>query len=387
VKKISRFKKILISFAALLILFVASVWVFYNYFFQDYVNDFLKPKLAAAISAATEGHYRLDIERIVYKEGLLYCKGFTLHRVRYDADETGITLESLTQDTVFFKGWHLFDLIWGNGSYMKRMEMHAPKIVVINISDGREKLKNEKPDTLPIPTKLPVRLPVIAFDSIIMTDMRIEVPEKFKPQGPLPYYEGISARLAGFRLDSITMVTEPLLYSKYINFEMPHLSFYTDDSVYTIEAGPIHANLSDSLIRIDSFSFKPDYTDDEFSSLQPYLRGKLDFRCTDISIHGFSLEELMEGKSVMLHSCNIASWNFDYYSDKRKPRELHPEPAVLPNEFIQEFPMPVKIDSLVLADGKIKIRERAEGSKKIRRLAFRPRQDSSLAVLHRYSMG
>jgi hypothetical protein len=366
----SLLKRILTTLAALAVLIAVGVWIFYTYYFQDYVNDFLKPKLSAAISAATDGHYRLDIGNIVYKNGLLFCTQFDLHRVRFGNEEKGITLEGLSADTVYFKGLHLFDLFWGSGSFMKRMEMHGPKISVIDVADGRKKLGTEKPDTLPVLTKLPQRLPVIAFDSIIMTNMVIQVPKKFKPQGPDSFYRDVSARLAGFRLDSNTIISEPLMYSKHIIIELPSISFHTADSVYAIEAGPVHADLTDSVIRIDSFTFRPNYGEEEFSALLPYLRGRLDFRCANINVHGFDLEKLMSGESVTFHRCYIDSWSFDYYSDKRKPREAHPAAAVMPHEFIQEFPMPINIDSLVLAGGKIKIRERTPGSKQAGWLQF-----------------
>jgi hypothetical protein len=368
--KKSILKKVLLTVAASIVVIVAAVWIFYNYYFQDYVNDFLKPKLSAAIIAATDGHYRLDIGKIVYKDGLLFCTQFELRRIRYGKDETGITLESLSQDTVFFKGWHLYDLLWGNGSYMKRLEMHAPKIVVIDIADGRNKLGYAKPDTIPIPTKLPIRLPVIEFDSIILTDMVIEVPKKFQPQGPDTLYHHASARLAGFRLDSVSFHTEPLIYSKHVDLELPSISFHTEDSAYSVEAGPIHAHFTDSVIRIDSFSFRPNFSEDQFSTLQPYLRGRIDYRCLDITVGGFDLEKLMEGESITVHTCEIGAWSFDYYSDKRIPREPHPQPSVLPNEFISEFPMPVNIDTLTLAGGTIKIRERVPGSKQSGSLSF-----------------
>jgi hypothetical protein len=368
--KRSTLKKIVLSFAILLLVVIGSVWIFYHFYFQDYVNDFLKPKLRDAILTTTHGHYRLDIGKVVYTEGALYCVDFELHRIRYGDHETGITLESLKQDTVTLSGWNLYDLVMGNGSFIKRLEMHSPTIVVTEVDEGREKISHREPDTLPVPKSLPQRLPVISFDSIILTDMRIEVPKQFQPQGSLKYYEHSSARLAGFRLDSISVVTQPLMYSGYVGFDMPAISFHTSDSAYEIGGGPIHADLSDSTIHIDSFYYKPNYSEDDFSGLQPFLRGRLDFHCKDITVHGFNLEKMLRGECLTFHSCKIDTCSFDYYSDKRKPREKNPEPPMMPQEFIQKFPMHVNIDSLLLANGTITIRERGTDSKQPGTLHF-----------------
>jgi hypothetical protein len=352
-------KKIFYSLAGVVIIIVAAIWIFYAYYFEDVVGNYLTPKLQAAIETATHGHYKLNIGKIVYHNGSLFCTNFELKRVRYGSKETGITLERLEQDTVYLKGLHLISLLRGRGAYMSRMEMDAPRIFVTEVSEGREKIKGIAPDTTPIPKSLPDNLPVISFDSIILSNIQIYMPEEFRLSGGDSIYRGASARLAHFRLDSIAIATEPLLYSQNIDFMLPKVRYDIGDSLYFAEAGPIHAKLSDSLLEIDSFSFRPKCSEDQYSAKCKYLRGMMDFRCADITVEGFNLENLMIGKSLSVHKCSIATWNMNYYSDKRKPRDPHPPQAMMPNDFVQGFHFPVSIDSLILLEGKIKISERA----------------------------
>ena len=355
-------KKIFYSFLGTIILIGAAVWIFYAYYFQDVVNDYLTPKLQLAIEAATHGHYQLRIGRIVYQDGSLYCTNFELKRIRYGNEETGLTLERLEQDTVYLKGLHLISLLRGRGSFISRLEMHDPKIFITEVSEGREKIKDSKPEKSSYSKNLPDNLPVISFDSVILNNIHIYVPEKFRFTGDDSVYDGAFAHLAGFRLDSNAIAKEPLLYSKHLELYLPKIRYDIGDSTYVLEAGPIHAQLTDSLIAIDSASIIPKYSEEEFGAKNKYLKGRIDLRCTNIRIEGFDMERLMEGKCLALHKCIVSSWKMDYYSDKRKPREPHPEPAMLPNELAQEFPLPAKIDSLILDSGKIRIRERAPGS-------------------------
>lgn len=363
-------KKIFYSLLSALAILAAGVWIFYTYYFQDALNDSLTAKLQSSIEAATHGQYRLSIGRIVYKDGVMYCTNFVLRRVRYGKDETGLTLERLEQDTVYLKGLHLLSLLRGNGSFMSRLEMRSPNIYITDVSDGRAKLEKLPPDTSSFSKKLPDDLPVISFDSVFLDNMRIYVPEKLRLTEGDSIYEGAFAHLGNFRLDSAAIANEPLMFSKYVEVYLPKMRYNMSDSLYSMEAGPIHAQLSDSLILIDSASIIPKYSEEEFGEHYKYLRGRITFRSSNIRIEGLGLEDLMEGESLKIHKCTIGSWKMDYYSDKRKPREPHPPPAILPNELVQELHLPMSIDSLVLDSGKVRIRERAPGSTQAGVLTF-----------------
>jgi hypothetical protein len=143
---------------------------------------------------------------------------------------------------------------------------------------------------------------------------------------------------------------------------MPKLRFETEGGEYGVEAGPIHAELTDSLLIVDSVAFTSDYSEEEFAAREKYPRGRFDIRGVNISVQGLDLEGFTQGKRLSLHKCTAGSWSVDYYSDKRKPRNPHPPAAIMPNELAREFHLPVNIDSLILSEGKIRIRERAQGS-------------------------
>lgn len=367
-RKRSLTRKIIYILGSLLIVIAISSWIFFTYYFEDSVNDFLTPKLQEVIRAATNGRFELTIGRIIRKDGMLYCTNFKLQRLFFDSTESGMTLERLTADTVFLKGLHGIYLLRGKGSFISRMEMHAPDILITEVPPWQGRAKNASPDT--IPTRLPDDLPVLAFDSIILTDMRISLPKEYRPSGDDSVIRGVSARLADFRLDNETIVSEPLLYSKHAALIMPKLRFDIEEGEYAVEAGPIHAELADSLLTIDSVSLTSNLSEEEFAAKEKYTRGKMDVHCANVHIQGFDLERFTQGKRLALRRCTAGNWAVDYYSDKRKPRNPHPPEAIMPNELTQEFHLPVRIDSLILGDGKIKIRERAPGSKQAGVITF-----------------
>ena len=176
-RKRSLTRTIIYILGSLLIVIAISIWIFFTYYFEDAVNDFLTPKLQEVIRIATHGHFRLTIGRIVRKDGMMYCTNFKLLRVRYDSTESGLTLERLTADTVRLNGLHAFNLLRGKGSFMTRMEMTGPVVIITEVPPWHGKTKNEARET--IPRELPHDLPVLSFDSIIVSNMRILLPEKF----------------------------------------------------------------------------------------------------------------------------------------------------------------------------------------------------------------
>ncbi len=277
--------------------------------------------------------------------------------MQYDSLDAGFTLLRLTDDTVSLHGLHVLDLLRGKGAFMKSLEMHEPKIYVTEIPEWHGGGKKDA-----VQFMLPDKLPVIAFDSIIITDMLLSLPDKYLPSGQDSFIRGASAHLAGFHLDSAAIVAEPLLYSKHADLEIPKLRFDVEEGVYEVDAGPIHASLIDSLITIDTVSFTSNYSEEDFSVREKYPRGKMNIHCTDIQVQGFDLEKFMQRKHLVLHKCTASTWSVDYYCDKRKPPNPHPSPAIMPNDVAREFHLPVNIDSLILDNGRIRIRERAPES-------------------------
>ncbi|MEP7234787.1 MAG: hypothetical protein ABI778_05780, partial [Ignavibacteriota bacterium] len=129
-RKRSLIRKILYSLGGVILVLAVSAWVFYTYYLEDTVNDFLAPKLLQVVSAATDGKYSLRVGRIFRKDGDLYCTNFDLRRIKYDSGESGITLTRLFDDTVKLTGIEVSALFRGHGSFMKSLEMRSPMITI-----------------------------------------------------------------------------------------------------------------------------------------------------------------------------------------------------------------------------------------------------------------
>ncbi len=361
--------RVLYTLGVMILVSVIGVWVFATYFAEDLLNDFLQTNLNQAVRTASDGRYRLTLGHIYYQNGTIFCKTFILERDAYKSDETGVTVERLYADTVWFGNVQWVALLRGNGLYMTRMEMTSPSLTMTEVKVGRDSIAHIRQHTSSISATMPIRLPVVSFDSIILHDIQIKVPlQCFIRQDQV--YPGTLVHLFSFLLNDKSIKNKPLLYSKNIEFEMPGVRYDLADSVYSVEVEHIKGNLTDSIVTIDTISFKPNYSETAFSAREKFVRGRTEFRGFNTRVEGIDVFSLLSGRCISFHKCEVKKWSVDYYSDKRKPKNPHPSAAIMPNDLIRSFPFCFNIDTVVLREGKVRIKERVAGSSQAGSLSF-----------------
>ncbi len=369
VPKKSLLRRILPTIGVMVLISVIGAWVFATYFAEDLLNNFLQTNLNQAVRTASDGRYRLTLGHIYYQNGAIFCKTFILERDAYKSDETGITVQRLSADTVWFGNVQWAALLTGKGLYMTRMEMTSPSLTMTEVKIGRDSLQHIRPDTTILSTIMPVRLPVVSFDSIILHDIQVIVPKQSLIRQE-QVYPGTLVHLFSFLLNEKSLKNKPLLYSGKIEFEMPGAQCDFADSVYSVEVQKIKGNLTNSILLIDTISLKPNYSEVAFSAREKFVRGRTEFQCINTRVEGIDVFSLLSGRCISFHKCEVNKWFVDYYSDKRKPKNPHPLAAMMPNDLLRAFPFCFNIDSVILKDGKVRIKERAAASSQAGSLSF-----------------
>lgn len=353
-------KRILYTVGALVIVLSLSVWIFLTFFFQSTLNSVLIPKIEQAAFNATEGRYRLTLNRISYDDEALLCKEFTLFRVAYDTSEHGTVLERITIDSVRFEGLSWWDVLWGNDLKLGSLKMNAPKIYLGSV-DSIMALKGYHYDTTKRYTTAYTDVPVISFDSIVLYNGSVFLP-KPSEKSIKPEYENIRIILREFNLDTKSTDPKLPLFSKHIDFEIPGGSYSVNDSMYTVKVQGIRGRVSDSLVTIDSISYSPNYNKQAFADMHKYVQSSLDLKCTGISIRGINVPRLLNGDGLHIRALEASAWSVNYYGDLRKPHNPRPPDAVLPHTLLSSIKARVTVDSIILKKGMIKHEERVKGS-------------------------
>jgi hypothetical protein len=336
-----------------IVLFVAlAFWIFVSFFLDDVLTGIAPRKLNDVVRVLTNGRFAVKIGKITYSSSNILCQKFELVRLHYDTSEQAITLKNINADSIYFTGVSLWDLVWGKEISMKSMQINTPKFT---LTDAKK--EQHSPDVI----HDTIKLPVTSFDSIVLNDILVISPEFFHPAEESSL-KGMRLKLTGFFFNPESLIGAPLLYSKQVDFALSSANYLSSDSMYVMQLRNLRASVADSLLTIDSISYKPNYSEDVFARKHRYQTGSVTLNCAKIRIEGINVRKVSLAGSVEFQKFGTDSWSVSTYLDRRRPADPHPAPIQLPNERLSSMPFVINADSIVLQNGKIIIREWAPGS-------------------------
>src|ERR1017187_9667442 len=207
-KRRSIIRTIFYTLGSIALILCIAVWIFLSYYFESTLNKYAVPRLTEAARTATHGKFNLTMGRISYSGGSVFCKNFILSRVGYDSSEHGNTLMKISIDSVRFIGVSWWDAILGNDMRMTSVYMETPKIYMTDIDKDRGTLTYLPMDTSKKPSPSLNKLPVISFDSIVLRNIDVYLPDRSK-SGDAPSFRDIELKLTNFLLNEKTLQAQP----------------------------------------------------------------------------------------------------------------------------------------------------------------------------------
>jgi hypothetical protein len=351
-------RKIAYGVGAVVLVLVAVISVFYFIFLNKYINKTVPTQLSAAVRKATNGKYDLKLKSLTRSGDSLLCVGVDLYRLRYDSLDNGLVPRELSIDTASFKNISWWKLLLGKGLYISEFAIRSPKLYMVDAGDHEDvpKPSNKAPDSLP------KSVPVVAIDHIVMSQLELYMPyAKPKDQASLT---DVTLSLTEFRIDDESLKKPQLFFARSTEFDLPKATYKLADGFYSLEIEKLHGSASDSTLTIGAFAFRPNYSEEEFAAKNPYIRGRADFRCSNIAINGLNFARMFTASGVHFRSMIAKRWSVDFFSDRRRPANPHPPVATMPNDMISSLKFPIVFDTLELLDGKAVARQREPGSVK-----------------------
>ncbi|MEP7235756.1 MAG: hypothetical protein ABI778_10720, partial [Ignavibacteriota bacterium] len=344
-KILRRIYTILIAFILLLIV---TGWIFYKFYLDDALNHYLKPQLVTAFEKATDGKYKLQFGTISYVPGSIRVDSLSVIRIGYDSSEHGWVVSSARSGTIEIHGINLWDALWGNSMKMRSLEIFSPRIHFAELDSERMNLKllrlsstSETKDTSNLAQ-------AISFDSVVFRNGDIEIPGGAENH---PVIGKIAIKLTDFLIDPKDHTPHLPLFSKNVDFSITSINYPMEGGEYGVEVRGLRGNAADSILHIDSFAYRPQYSKEKFPTLHKYVQPRLEFQCSGIDLNALHFNELLSGGRLRARSCTARSWSFDFYSDRRFPNNPHPPVAVLPNDIVRSIKFPIDLDSIVVDHG------------------------------------
>jgi hypothetical protein len=146
------------------------------------------------------------------------------------------------------------------------------------------------------------------------------------------------------------------LHVKTLTAHLPSVHYDGSSAWYSFDLWNIDARVQDSLITIDSVTYIPKFSKEDWAARNPYARYRLDFRTQKVIGSGIDFAGLAGGRECTVQKLAVGQWSLDAYKDERPPKNPHPDSVHMPNDFIAKTQFPLTILTTDLAPGNVLIK-------------------------------
>ena len=129
-------------------------------------------------------------------------------------------------------------------------------------------------------------------------------------------------------------------------------------SPYAFLCKRLRASLPDSSIEADSIRYYPPAGDVEFFKGSAFRRTRFKVIIPQCKVLGLGFPELLQGKGYRARKIRILGAALDILVNKEKPAARETSIPLMPNEALASIEGILEVDSLAIADGKLKYGER-----------------------------
>lgn len=165
----------------------------------------------------------------------------------------------------------------------------------------------------------------------------------------------------GERIDASGIAFDPkrndALRVKTLTAHLPSVHYDGSNAWYAFSLWNVETRVQDSLITIDSVTYSPKFSKEEWAAKNPYARFRLDFRTQKITGRGVDFTALAYGRECLVQTVAIGPWALDAYKDERPPHNPHPDSVMMPNDIIAKSQFPLTVMNVDLAPGNVLLRE------------------------------
>ncbi|MEO1653294.1 MAG: hypothetical protein AAFU64_07100, partial [Bacteroidota bacterium] len=143
-------------------------------------------------------------------------------------------------------------------------------------------------------------------------------------------------------------------YSGNFLFTLKNYHFQDKEGTFRISLKHIKSSLKDSLLAIQSITYKPLLTREKFVAVHPYRSLFLDAELNRIEINTIDLDRLLFDQEIFLKELIIREPQLKLFSDKRKPKKPRPVgPKKSFEDILESLPIHIEMDTFALVDARL----------------------------------
>jgi len=360
-KKRPRWKKILIwvmSILAGIILVITAIGYFYW-------SQLIKGTIEDAVVKESKGLYQADIDKLYYDifGGNLYIRNFSLIPDTAVYNELKLTesapsmLIQLHVDKLNVYDLHLKKVIFSKTVDVKKILVKSPELKIMLMQKAVKETQKTETDaiqqemnttqSIPLPKGwefISIREILLETGSLAFIDKTSDTVKEFT----IPSFD---IRIDNLWVDS-TWRTDPRIYNTDdIQVILRGIRQQTGNGMYALNVGEVGLSTRDNLVYVKKFYLEPLYNRHDFTRKLGYQTDRMDIHVGQVTLSGIDWRELMLRKRLIAGKLHIDSLVMDDYRDKRIPMRPGFKPP-MPQELLRNLKTYVRIDSLVMTNGK-----------------------------------
>ena len=356
-----RWKKILIWILSILAGIILVVFVV-GYF---YWGNLIKGTIEDAIHKESKGLYQADIGKLYYGifGGHLYIRDFSLipdtavYNDMKAADSAPPMLIQLHVDKLNVYDLHLKKVIFRKIVDVKRIVIKSPDLKIMRMKEVVKDTAIQEADTArqEIDTTQSILLPkgweLITIGEILLETGSLGFIDRSSDTVNEFTIPSFDIRISNLWVDS-TWRTDPRIYNTDdIVVILRGIRQKTGNGMYALSAGEIGLSTRQNQVYVKNFHLEPMYNRYDFTRKLGFQTDRMDIQIEKISLLRIDWCELMFHKRLIAGKLQIDSLVMDDYRDKRIPMKPGFKPP-MPQQLIRELKTYIRIDSLVLSNGK-----------------------------------
>jgi hypothetical protein len=149
-----------------------------------------------------------------------------------------------------------------------------------------------------------------------------------------------------------------------VNLLLYNIALYSETGLYDMSLGSFEVSKGDSTIILKDFRMIPKYDKKEHYKNLKYTKERFDVKIGEIAVSGFGFGRVLAGFPLDISAIRIDNVDADIYKDKNLPFDLTKFPLFY-NESFVNIPIPIRIDTVEIANSKLLYNELTNGRTEI----------------------
>jgi hypothetical protein len=335
----------------------------------------IRDKLESAIDKKSKGFYKVKYDNMEIDEiaGSLSVTNMrlsydtNLYRMAVDLGKSPSLLLDIQIPELNITGVKTPKALLENEIVGNKLEIKNPRIDIQYTNQGKDSARHAP--TKEIYEEILGGLDLIHIDTVLISGAQIKT-RNLKTGKSTVEIENVSITLVDIKVDSAGHVDDSrYLFAKELSVNAGRISWAAANKRYSYRAENLMLSSNSQDLTIEKFSMDPSMNEQAFVNSIPTQDDRFDFSFNRISLKNIDLQKLFN-ENIVSESMVIGSASFKVYRDLAIPRDKKNRVGKYPHQVLDDIPIPIKINKVILSNTFVEYKERNHISRESGKVQF-----------------